>query len=215
MKNSKFLRSKNLLKSLEAEELKSLNDERQEKKDNGNIDSVSERYRSHGMTGGTERCPTKTHAQHLGHDGQGGFTLVELVITIAIVIILSVISVPIYQGYTRKAKMAEGYALLGTILSAQKAYYSEYGNFLGEEAYHEEGTPGNWLTYDPILGIDARGNKYCTAFYPAGNYGQGITYFSAGVLLVDELRENGNVKLKLQYNITTGAKFVEVNRENG
>ena len=59
-----------------------------------------------------------------------GFTLVELVITIAIVIILSVISVPIYRGYVDKAKMSEGYALLGQILSAQKNYYSEYGNFL-------------------------------------------------------------------------------------
>ena len=26
--------------------------------------------------------------------------------------------------------MSEGYAILGIILSAQKAYYSEYGNFL-------------------------------------------------------------------------------------
>ncbi len=45
-----------------------------------------------------------------------GFTLVELVIVIAIVIILSVISVPIYRGYVDKAKYAEGYALLGNIL---------------------------------------------------------------------------------------------------
>ena len=54
-----------------------------------------------------------------------GFTLVELVITIAIVIILSVISVPIYRGYVDKAKWSEAYALLGMIYSAQKNYYSE------------------------------------------------------------------------------------------
>ncbi len=89
-----------------------------------------------------------------------GFTLVELVIVIAIVIILSVISVPIYRGYVDKAKMAEGYALLGTIISAQKSYYSEYGYFWTSA----------WMgmdyrtSYNEYLGIDARSNKYFTFF---------------------------------------------------
>ena len=196
MKNSKFLRSKNLLKSLEAEELKSLNDERQERKDNGNIDSVSERYRSHGMTDGTEICPTKT----LGHDGRGGFTLVELVITIAIVIILSVISVPIYQGYTRKAKMAEGYALLGTILSAQKAYYSEYGNFY----WSPNNKDYDWSCCYPAIGIDARGNKYFTCFYSDSSPAYQPYGFYAYVKMPDELHENGNTRLGFNYNITVG-----------
>ena len=101
----------------------------------------------------TTGCPTKT----FGHDRRCGFTLVELVITIAIVIILSVISVPIYRGYVDKAKLAEGYALLGAILSAQKAYYSEYGNFYKSTV---EGT-----SYEPALGVDVRGNKYFTSFW--------------------------------------------------
>ena len=40
-----------------------------------------------------------------------GFTLVELVIVIVIVGILSIVAVPIYRGYTRKAMATEGKAL--------------------------------------------------------------------------------------------------------
>ena len=204
MKNSKFLRSKNLLKSLEAEELKSLNDERQKRENNSNIDSVSERYRSHGMTGGTERCPTKSAR----NDGRAAFTLVELVITIAIVIILSVISVPIYRGYVDKAKLAEGYALLGTILSAQKTYYSEYGSFV------QDSSVSSWRSIDDIFGIDIRGNKYFTVFR-LGEGGSGttkmgaLTYFSAGIRKPEDLISGTLDTFVMRYNITKGATILE------
>ena len=196
MKNSKFLRSKNLLKSLEAEELKSLNDERQERKNNGNIDSVSERYRSHGMTDRTERCQTKTAR----NDRQKGFTLVELVITIAIVIILSVISVPIYRGYVDKAKYAEAYALFGTILSAQKSYYSEYGYFYNSP----RNVNVDWTSVDPNLGIDVRGNKYFTVFYTFSPDNVKFTNFTIISWKPTDLY-NGYSWLGFHYNITTGA----------
>ena len=176
------------------------NDERQERKDNGNIDSVSERYRSHGMTDGTERCQTKT----LGNDGRGAFTLVELVITIAIVIILSVISVPIYRGYVDKAKWTEGYALLGTIISAQKAYYSEYGNFLSFT------NAGGDTDYNSVLGIDARGNKYFTVFSVGGSDNMSKDRFWGYVWKPLEFRETGRSVIYLFYNITRGSELSEV-----
>ena len=143
---------------------------------------------------------------------RAAFTLVELVITIAIVIILSVISVPIYRGYVDKAVLSEGYALLGTILSAQKSYYSEYGNFL------EHKDSNGYTCYEPILGIDVRGNKYFTCFY-SGSYGRGNPnyYFDSAVWLKDEkLSDGGRDKefLLIQYNITKGAKVDKV-KEGG
>ncbi len=135
-----------------------------------------------------------------------GFTLVELVITIAIVIILSVISVPIYRGYVDKAKMSEGYALLGTILSAQKSYYSEHGNFYS--------WPGYWTEYNTVLGIDARGNKYFT-FFNAGvafaDKDQDLKYFFyAEVRKPNELRNvSGKSNIALFYNITEGSTLRE------
>ena len=132
---------------------------------------------------------------------RSGFTLVELVIVIAIVIILSVISVPIYRGYVDKAKWAEGYALLGNILSAQKAYYSEYGNFFSYKSVRA----WYWTCNEPSLGIDARGNKYFTWF------GMDITknYFNAQAMKHIDLIKEGKYYLLLQYNITKGSRIID------
>ena len=133
---------------------------------------------------------------------RAAFTLVELVITIAIVIILSVISVPIYRGYVDKAKYAEGYALIGQILSAQKAYYSEYGNFL----LHEH---SGWTSYDTKINIDARGNKYFTYFHvgASSSFGSSKYYFHSEIIKPLELQSNNKTGILLQYNITLGSKL--------
>ena len=49
---------------------------------------------------------------------QGGFTLVELLIVILIVGILAAVAVPLYLGYTKDARTAEGKALAGSALTA-------------------------------------------------------------------------------------------------
>ena len=163
--------------------------------------------------GKTTGCPTVLLRVPLGHDRQCGFTLVELVITIAIVIILSVISVPIYRGYVDKAKMAEGYALLGVILSAQKTYYSEYGNFLhfNKSAPVIESSIQNSRTaYSPVLGIDARGNKYFTVFHGgSGGEGDYKLMFSAAVFKPEELSGNGKNRINMYYNIESGSTIFE------
>ena len=142
---------------------------------------------------------------------RGAFTLVELVITIAIVIILSVISVPIYRGYVDKAKWSEGYALLGTILSAQKAYYSEYGLFLNRQDSSGNAGANYFTSHETVLGIDARGNKYFTWFWIGANSDEETSklYFHAQVFIPAELVKANNSMLCLQYNITKGSRIVE------
>lgn len=84
-----------------------------------------------------------------------GFTLVELVIVIIIVGILSIVAVPIYRGYTDRAKETEGKALLGSINTSEKVYYAEYEYFLAVDGPTSE---------NARLSIDARGNKYFKSF---------------------------------------------------
>jgi prepilin-type N-terminal cleavage/methylation domain-containing protein len=52
---------------------------------------------------------------------QAGFTLIELLIVILIVGILAAVGVPLYVGYVRDAKLAEGKALVGSALTALQA----------------------------------------------------------------------------------------------
>jgi len=84
-----------------------------------------------------------------------GFTLVELVIVIVIVGILSIVAVPIYRGYTRKAMGTEAKSLLGSIQTAQKVYYAEHAAFLS--------LSGDTV-FDEALDVDARSNKYFKSF---------------------------------------------------
>ncbi len=84
-----------------------------------------------------------------------GFTLVELVIVIVIVGILSIVAVPIYRGYTRKAMGTEAKSLLGSIQTAQKVYYAEYATFLNL---------GTESSFSEALDVDARSNKYFKTF---------------------------------------------------
>lgn len=54
---------------------------------------------------------------------QGGFTLVELLITITILAILVGLSVPAYDRYTRSANRAAAKSALERIMSLQEAFY--------------------------------------------------------------------------------------------
>ena len=94
-----------------------------------------------------------------------GFTLVELVIVIVIVGILSIVAVPIYRGYTRKAMASEGKALLGTIQTSERVIFAETAQFL-QRAIANTGI-------DTELDVDARANKYFKTFSVSANANAG------------------------------------------
>ena len=54
----------------------------------------------------------------LGTRREQGFTLIELLIVILIVGILAAVAVPLYLGYTKDARLAEGKALAGSVMTA-------------------------------------------------------------------------------------------------
>lgn len=58
-----------------------------------------------------------------------GYTLIELMIVVAIVAFLSMIAVPTFMSFLAKAKRAEVYMNLGSIYVAQKAYWAEHGRY--------------------------------------------------------------------------------------
>lgn len=100
---------------------------------------------------------------------QQGFTLIELMIVVAIIGILAAIALPAYQDYTVRAKVSE--AILA--LSAPKASIAEW--------YQNKGSMPPSAT---SAGFDTSGSKYVT----------GLTYTGSGntATLVATLQATGS-----------------------
>ncbi len=60
---------------------------------------------------------------------QKGFTLIELMIVIAIIGILAAIAIPAYQDYTIRAQISEGLTVASPIQIAVAEYFAETGSF--------------------------------------------------------------------------------------
>lgn len=88
---------------------------------------------------------------------QQGFTLIELMIVVAIIGILAAVALPAYQDYTARAQMTEAF----TLASGQKATMSEY--------YTDKGA---WPTDNSVAGAAAASDikgKYVASVTIAGS----------------------------------------------
>jgi type IV pilus assembly protein PilA len=102
-----------------------------------------------------------------GKKGKKGFTLIELMIVVAIIGILAAIAIPNFLRFQAKSKQSEAKGNLGGIFTAEIAYQGErnfFGNF-SEIAWAPTGT----TRYTYISGDFGAPNANQLAWVAAGN----------------------------------------------
>jgi type IV pilus assembly protein PilA len=79
---------------------------------------------------------------------QYGFTLVELLIVVAIIGVLSTVGIPSFRRMVQKSKKSEAKVNLGGLYTAEQAFFSEYGgygNYLSRLGFNVDGNPANLM----------------------------------------------------------------------
>jgi type IV pilus assembly protein PilA len=102
-----------------------------------------------------------------------GFTLIELMMVVAILGILAVVAIPKYISYVYKSKTSEAVGFLSEIKAHQESYRADFGQYCGvstsETDWYPSNNPGTQpQTWDPTsatglkwaqLGAQPPGNK--------------------------------------------------------
>jgi type IV pilus assembly protein PilA len=106
------------------------------------------------------------------HVNQRGFTLIELMIVVAIIAILAAIAIPAYQNYLIRSQVTEGVSLATGAKAAVWDFYSNTGRYpTGNESVGLP--PATSITGTYVAQVDVAGGKI-TATFNDGNANNAI-----------------------------------------
>ncbi|MES9846542.1 MAG: prepilin-type N-terminal cleavage/methylation domain-containing protein [Candidatus Sedimenticola sp. 6PFRAG5] len=119
-----------------------------------------------------------------------GYTLIELLVTIAIIGVLSGIAIPAYQGYTESARMSAGRMNMEPLKIALDEYWIKNGTYVAGEWSNDgpktletgnlewkPGSDGEGYVYTVTAAAgDALANSYTIAVSPKGHDDESVTF---------------------------------------
>jgi type IV pilus assembly protein PilA len=83
---------------------------------------------------------------------QHGFTLIELMIVVAIIGVLAAVAIPAYQDYIARSQVSEAVSLLGAVKSPLAEYIGDKGNWPIALSEVVAGTSGKYT--EIVSGLD-------------------------------------------------------------
>jgi type IV pilus assembly protein PilA len=125
--------------------------------------------------------------------GQGGFTLIELMIVVAIIGVLAAIAIPAYRDYVNRAKMSEVLAAFDAIAQGASEYHASMGYF-----------PNSSYTSHNLADFSEEyANITLTDLTAAENIGI-VAVFKSTLDLTAATPDFGQLEMILTYNTVTG-----------
>lgn len=107
---------------------------------------------------------------------QTGFTLIELMIVVAIVAILAAIALPAYKTYTQRAKFSEVIAAVGPVKTAVEVCIAGAQDDTTARACNNAGASAAPATYGNVTSVGVTNAGLITATGSSTAFGAAVTY---------------------------------------